>query len=58
MPNKDSSNKNISIEIPKSLKKRMDLFIKNEKKKSEKIFTKRQFIVNAGNEYMKDHGEK
>jgi hypothetical protein len=59
MPNRDRTNKNISIHIPDELKKRIEIFI--DKKNStmgvdEKKMTKRLFIVKAGMEYIKNHG--
>lgn len=59
MPNRDKSNKNISITIPESLKKRIIDFIDKQNEKntlSISKMTKRSFIVEAGKEYIKNHG--
>lgn len=59
MPNRDKTNKNISITIPDTLKKRMDIFIDKHNKKDAlgiEVMTKRVFIVNAGKEYINNHG--
>lgn len=59
MPNRDKTNKNISITIPDTLKKRIDVFMDKENKKKVlgiEIMTKRVFIVESGKEYIKNHG--
>ena len=59
MPNRDKTNKNISITIPDTLKRRIDVFMDKENKKKVlgiEIMTKRVFIVEAGKEYIKNHG--
>jgi hypothetical protein len=59
MPNRDPSNKFIGITIPETLKKRMLNYI-DEKNKNNPLgvrkMTKRLFIVEAGIEYIENHG--
>jgi hypothetical protein len=59
MPNRDPSNKNISICIPKELRERIKDFINKKNLTNdvdEKKMTLRLFIVYAGMEYIKSHG--